>query len=301
MWDYFVYLLLRGLSFLIGRMPEGLALWVGRQIGKAAYYLDWEHRGVALRNLRIAFGREKSEKERRAIARRSLEYVGMTAIEFLRIPSMDQEAYRRKVRIEGLEEGLKLLEKEKRGLLLIGHFGNWELMGFMARVIGYPIVAIAKPLRQRRIDQWVNEIRRKAGLEIITPDDGRRKSLAALSKNKLVAILVDQRAKRSKGVWVDFFGKSAPTATGLAFLALKSEAPVVPAFMIRDGFRRHRLVIQKPIELVRTGDFRKDIEVNTQRFTHCLESMVRQYPEHWLWIHRRWERKGGTGRSSEIL
>jgi KDO2-lipid IV(A) lauroyltransferase len=288
---YFIYLLLKGFSFIINLLPEGFALWVGRQMGNAAYYLDWEHRAVALQNLRIAFGGEKSQKEMRAIAKRSLQNVGMVVMEFFRIPGMDQEAYERKVSVEGLEEALKLLEKKKGALLLIGHFGNWELMGFMAKVIGHPILAIAKPLRQKRIDQWVIEIRKKAGLEIIPPDDGGRKVLTALSQNKLAAILVDQRAKRSRGVWVDFFGKRAPTATGLAFLALRSGAPVVPAFMIRNGFRTHRLLVQKPVELVTTGDLKKDVEINTQRFTHILESMVRQYPEHWLWIHRRWERK----------
>jgi KDO2-lipid IV(A) lauroyltransferase len=288
---YFIYLILKGFSFLINLLPESIALWVGRQMGNAAYYLDWEHRNVALQNLHIAFGGEKSQKEMRSIAKRSLQNVGMVVMEFFRIPGMDQETYERKVSVDGLEEALKLLEKKKGGLLLIGHFGNWELMGFMAKVIGHPILAIAKPLRQKRINQWVIEIRKKAGLEIIPPDDGRRKVLTALSQNKLVAILVDQRAKRSRGVWVDFFGKRAPTATGLAFLALRTGAPVVPAFMIRNGFRNHRLLVQKPVELVTTGDLQRDVEINTQRFTHVLESMVRQYPEHWLWIHRRWERK----------
>jgi Kdo2-lipid IVA lauroyltransferase/acyltransferase len=291
MFSYFLYIILKGFSLFANLLSEDIALWIGRRIGSLVYYLDWEHRIVAYQNLRIAFGGEKSQKEMRAIAKRSLQNVGMTVMEFFRIPGMDQEAYERKVSVEGLEEALKLLEKKKGGLLLIGHFGNWELMGFMAKVIGHPILAIAKPLRQKRIDQWVIEIRKKAGLEIIPPDDGRRKVLTALSQNKLVAILVDQRAKRSRGVWVDFFGKKAPTATGLAFLALRSGAPVVPAFMIRNGFRSHRLLVQKPVELVATGNLERDVEINTQRFTHILESMVRQYPEHWLWIHRRWERK----------
>jgi len=289
---YFIYFILKGFSFLINLLPEGFALWVGRQLGNIAYYVDWEHRHVALQNLDIAFGKEKSEPERQAIAKRNFQNMGMMAIEFFRIPKMDMESYRRKVRVEGLEEALKLLEKKKGGLLLIGHFGNWELMGFMSKVIGNPILVIAKPIKDPRIDRWVTGIRQAAGLEFLPPKGATRKVIQALSQNRVVGILIDQRAKRSRGIWADFFGKKAPTAPGLAALAIKSGAPVIPVFMIRNGFKKHLLLIKEPMKLVQTGDMKKDVATNTQLFTHTLESMIRQYPDQWFWIHRRWERKG---------
>jgi KDO2-lipid IV(A) lauroyltransferase len=289
---YFIYLVLRGFSFLINLFPESFALWVGRQMGNFAYYLDWEHRNVALQNLRIAFGQEKSEEERRSIAKRNFQHMGMMVIEFFRILGMDTETYRKKVSVEGLEEALKLLEKKKGGLLLIGHFGNWELMGIMSKVIQIPIFAIAKPIKENeKLYRFILEIRDKAGLKIISPENGVQKVMHALSKNWVVAILIDQRAKRSRAVWVEFFGKKAPTMPGLAVMAIKSGAPVVPAFMIRNGFQKHRLVVKKPLELVLTGDMEKDVEINMQRFTRVLESMIREYPDQWIWIHRRWERK----------
>jgi KDO2-lipid IV(A) lauroyltransferase len=289
---YFIYLLLKGFSFFINLLPESFALWVGRQMGNAAYYLDWEHRNVALQNLRIAFGQEKSEEERRTIAKRNFQHMGMMVIEFFQILGMDTETYKRKVNVEGLEEALKLLEKKKGGLLLIGHFGNWELMGIMSKVIQIPILAIAKPIKQNeKLYRFILGIRDKAGLTIISPENAMQKVIQALSKNWLVAVLIDQRAKRSRAVWVDFFGKKAPTMPGLAVMAIRSGAPVVPAFMIRNGFEKHRLVVKKPVELVLTGDMNKDVEINMQRFTRVLESMIREYPDQWVWIHRRWERK----------
>src|SRR4030043_1515927 len=125
MFGYFIYLLLKGFSFLINLFPESFALWVGRQVGNAAYYLDWEHRNVALQNLCIAFGQEKSEEERRSIAKRNFQHMGMMVIEFFRILGMDTETYKRKVSGEGLEEALKLLEKKKGGVLLNGPLGDW--------------------------------------------------------------------------------------------------------------------------------------------------------------------------------
>ena len=295
--SFFTYLIFRGFSLFVNLLPEGFALWGGRQLGNLAYALDWEHRGVALQNIRLAFGSERSESEIRSIAKRSFQNLGMMAVEFFRIPGMDIEDFKRKVSVEGLDEALKLLGMKKGGLLLVGHFGNWELMGFMSKVIGNPVLVIAKPIKQKRIDRWITEIRRVAGLELIPPENGSRKVIKALSQNRVVGILIDQRAKRSRGVWADFFGRKAPTAPGLAALALKTGAPVVPVFMIRDGFQKHRLLVKEPLELVQTGDVEKDVEINTQIFTHVLESMIRQYPDQWFWVHRRWERKKGGHRA----
>jgi KDO2-lipid IV(A) lauroyltransferase len=288
---YLTYLVLRAFSFFISLPPESFALWGGRRLGSLGYYLDWEHRKVALQNLQLAFGHEKSTGEIRGIAKRTFQNLGMMAIEFFRIPRMDVETYQKKVSMEGLNETLKLLEMKKGALLLVGHFGNWELMGFMAKVIGNPILVIAKPIKQVRIDRWITGIRKVAGLEMIFPLNAARNVIKALSENRIVGILIDQRAKRSRGVWADFFGRRAPTTPGLAVLALKTGAPVVPVFMVRNGFQKHRLIIKAPLELIRTGDFEKDVEANTQLFTRTLESMIRQYPDQWFWLHRRWERK----------
>ena len=289
--DYLLYLFLKVFGLLINLLPESFALWLGRQMGSIGYYLDWEHRGVALQNLYLAFGRERSESQIRRIAKRTFQNLGMMIIEFFRIPGLEKEDFKEKVRVEGLDEALKLLEMKKGGLLLIGHFGNWELMGFMSKVLGNPILVIAKPIKQKRIDQWITGIRKVAGLELIPPENASQKVIQALSHNRLIGILIDQRAKRSRGVWADFFGKKVPTHPGLAVLALKTGAPVVPVFMIRDGFQKHRLMIKEPLKLIQTGDFKKDVEANTQLFNDTLESMIRQYPDQWFWIHRRWERK----------
>jgi len=289
---YIIYLFLKVSSFFVNLLPEGIAFWLGRQLGKVWYYLDFEHRKVAIQNLRTAFDREKSAYEIQVIARRTFQNLGMMAVEFFRIPRMDMETFKKRVKMEGVAEALVLLEKKKGALLLISHFGNWELMGLMSKVIGNPIVVIAKPMKKNQwVDQFITKIRNAAGLEVISTVNASRKVIKALSQNRVVGILIDQRAKRSEGIWADFFGKKAPTTPGLAVLAMKTGAPVVPVFMVRNGFGKHRLIIQKPLELVHTGDIKKDVETNTQLFNHTLESMIRQYPDQWFWVHRRWERK----------
>jgi KDO2-lipid IV(A) lauroyltransferase len=290
--SFLTYLFLKAFSFFVNLLPEGFVLRLGRRLGNVWYHLDFEHRKVAIQNLHTVFGQEKSASEIRGIAKRTFQNLGMMSVEFFRIPRMDVKTFEERVKIEGLEEALKLFQRRKGIFLLLSHFGNWEMMGVMSKVIGNPIMVIAKPMkRNQRVDQFITKIRSVAGLEVVSSIKAGRKVMQALSQNRVVGILIDQRAKRSEGIWVDFFGKKAPTTPSLAVLAMKTGAPVLPVFMVRDGFQKHRLLIQEPLELVRTGDIKKDVEANTQLFNHTLESMIRQYPDQWFWVHRRWERK----------
>jgi len=276
----------------VNLLPEGFALWLGRQLGNVWYHLDFEHRNVAIQNLQMVFGREKSASEIRDIAHRTFRNLGMMAMEFFRIPRMDVKTFKKRVKIEGLEEALKLFQKGKGIFLLLSHFGNWEMMGVMSKVIGQPIMVLAKPMKRKEwLDDWIGKIRSASGLEVISTVNASRKVMRGLSQNRVVGILIDQRAKRSEGIWADFFGRKAPTTPGLAVLAMKTGAPVLPVFMVRDGFRGHRLIIKEPLDLIRTGDVKKDVEANTELFNRVLESMIRQYPDQWFWVHRRWERK----------
>lgn len=292
MTSFLTYLVLRTFNFFVNLLPEGFALWLGRKLGDVWYRLDFEHRKVAIQNLHLAFGQQKSEVEIRDIAKRNFQNLGMTAVEFFRIPRMDVKTFKERVKIEGLEEALKLFQKRKGIFLLLSHFGNWEMMGVMSKVIGQPIMVIAKPMKRNEwVDQFITKIRNRAGLEVVSSIKAGRKVIQALAQNRVVGILIDQRAKRSEGIWVDFFGRKAPTTPSLAVLAMKTGAPVLPVFMVRDGVQKHRLVIKEPLELIRTGDIKRDVEANTQLFNHTLESMIRQYPDQWFWVHRRWERK----------
>jgi Kdo2-lipid IVA lauroyltransferase/acyltransferase len=289
---YLQYLLLRSLGLFVNLLPEGFSLWVGRQLGRIAFYLDRDRRQVALQNLRTAFSQEKSEKEIHLIAQRTFMNLGMTAVEFFRIPKMDVENVKKKVTVEGLENAQEVLNNKKKGvLLLLSHFGNWELMGMIPKIMHHPVSVIAKPVKNSRIDRWVTDIREGAGVKVIPSEKGGKKVIEALRENRLVGILIDQRAKRSEGIWVDFFGKKAPTTPAVAVLAARIGVPVIPVFMIRNGNRQHRLVVKEPLKLVKTGEIKKDVEANTQLMNQTLESMIRQYPDQWFWVHRRWERK----------
>lgn len=289
---YIEYLIVKGFSLFINLLPENLSLWVGWGLGWMAFHLARERQKVALQNLHIAFDQEKSKREIHAIAKRTFQNLGMTAVEFFRIPRMDVETFKRKVEVVGREIAEEVLYNKKGALLLLSHLGNWEMMGLMSKVLENRIMVIARPIKKNRwLDRMVSEIREATGLEVISTGKASRKVIQALSQNRLVGILIDQRAKRSEGVWVDFFGRTASTTPALAVLAMRTGSPVLPVFMIRNGYRKHRLLVQEPLQFADTGDVKKDVETNTQLINHTLESMIRQYPDQWFWVHRRWERK----------
>ena len=290
--QYLIYLVIRGLGYIIILFPEGFALWIGRQLGHLAYLLDFEHRRVTIKNLELAFGGKKSGNEIRGIALRTFENLGMNFIEFLRLPKLINDKLMEKVEIEGRSHIEAALRKGKGIIVILGHIGNWELLGCMPRFLGNNLMAIAKPLKKnKRLDRFIGEVRRSAGLQVLSSKGVAHQVVSALRRNKMVGILIDQREKRSKGIGVEFFGKEASTTPASAFFALKTGAPVIPAYTIRLKGGRHRIVIEPPIELIETGDNAEDIRINTQRHTEFLESIIRRYPDQYFWIHRRWERK----------
>jgi KDO2-lipid IV(A) lauroyltransferase len=216
----------------------------------------------------------------------------MTFVEFLRSPGLNTDKLLERVELEGRSHVEEALRRGKGIIFLLGHIGNWELLGRMARFFGGSLMAIARPLKKNeRLDRFIEDVRRSSGLEVIGSKRVARQVVSALRANKMVGILIDQREKRSQGVGVEFFGKKASTTPASAFFAIKTGAAVIPVYALRLEGGRHRFVAEPPVELIKTGDKAEDIRANTQRHTEVLESIIRRYPDQWFWIHRRWERK----------
>ncbi len=290
--QYLIYLGIRGFSGIINLFPEGFALWIGRQLGRLGYLIDFEHRHVAMKNLERAFGGEKSGNEIRGIALRTFENLGMNLIEFLRFPGLKNEKLMEKVEIEGRSHVDAALKSGKGIIFLLGHIGNWELLGCMPRVLGNNLMALARPIKKnRRLDRFIGEIRRSSGLQVLSSKRVAYQVVSALRRNKMVGILIDQREKRNEGIGVKFFGENASTTPASAFFALKTGAAVIPVYTIRLKGGRHRIVAEPPVGLIETGDKAEDIRINTQHHTEVLESIIRRFPDQYFWIHRRWERK----------
>ena len=194
------------------------------------------------------------------------------------------------VRYAGLEHYLAARERGRGVLVITGHLGQWELSSFYHSLMGYPMSMVIRRLDNPLVDRLVNGIRCLHGNTVLHKDDFARGLLGAMRRGETVGILMDTNMTPPQGVFVDFFGVPACTASGLARVAMRTEAAMLPGFLTwREEEKKYVLEFGEPLELVRTGNDEQDIVTNTQICTTAIEAWVRRFPEQWLWVHRRWK------------
>jgi KDO2-lipid IV(A) lauroyltransferase len=279
------WLLLRMLSVL----PRSIAISVGKLIAVAAYYLHGRLRRVGYRNLALAMP-ELDRSERREIVRGVFMNLGRPLGEFSQFPKITRQNISKLVEYEGLENYTSATERGRGVLMLTGHFGAWELCAFAQGVYGHPLSFLVRPLDNPLLDKLVSHYRELSGNRTIDKNKSVRSVLDTLRRGQDVGLLIDANTMFDQGVFCDFFGRPACSTTGLAVFALRAEAPVVPGFLIWDKrLRKHRLHFEPEIPLIRTGDFKEEVLLNTARFTKVIEEYARRYPDQWLWVHKRWQ------------
>ncbi|MGQ9811542.1 MAG: lysophospholipid acyltransferase family protein [bacterium] len=282
----FEYIGARFFVWLMQVLPHSLSLRVARFIGFLAFDIVGYRRKVATENLRMVFKDAASPR----VARPAYACCAMALADFAVLPVLDGSFIANHVKITGLEHLDRALESKKGAVLVTGHFGSWELMGWILVKLGYPLVFAIGKQRNPHTDRLINEIRRRAGIEMIDYSN-ILKLIQALRSNKFVAMLADQDAGR-KGIFVDFFGRPASTTRAPAALSMIAGAPLVCGFIIRSGIGDYHIVIEPPIS--DGGSPSRKIDVNilkdlTQSYTKMIESYIAKHPDHWLWSHRRWK------------
>ena len=240
------------------------------------------------RNLDLAYGDELSKKEKKRIVRRMLSNIGKTFAEFLHLPLMPARRIRAMIRTdEGFEKMKKITDSGSGVIAVSAHIGNWELLGAYT-ALHMPTTAVARKIYMDKFDRWVNRTRTGKNVNVIYQQEGPRPLLRAIKDGHLIGILADQDIDRISGVFVDFFGRPAYTATAPVTLAAKTGTPLFLYALVREG-RGHFLHAEGPIEMQDTGDARADALANTQKWTDALERLIRKHPDQWVWFHRRWK------------
>jgi Kdo2-lipid IVA lauroyltransferase/acyltransferase len=274
---------------ILGLMPRRLARAFGIALGQVVYLAHVRLRRVGMRNLELAFP-EKTEAERARILRAEFTSLGRQLAEVCRFPKYTRENVEQVVVYDGLENYERAYARSQGVLFLTAHFGGWELSAFAHSLHGHWLHVVMRPMDNPYLDRLIQSYRTMHGNKTVGKDDFVRGLLAAMKAGETVGILMDTNMTPPQGVFVDFFGIPACTASGLARIALRTDAAVVPGFTVWDeGLGKYRLRFDPAVELVRTGDLEADIVANTQKFTRVIEDYVRKYPEQWLWVHRRWK------------
>ena len=278
-------------SFIIKFMSESSVHVLADFISKVGYYIAGRHRRIAIESLKIAFGKNKSQQEIEQIAKDSLRNIVKSAFEmlfFIEHPSLIGD----KVTIQGKDYLDSAFSEGKGAIVVSAHFGNFPLMLVKLAQIGYKTNTIMRYMRDKKIENYFSKKRTELGIKTIYSTPRNRcvaKSLEVLKANEMVFIPMDQNFGTG-GIFVDFFGMKAATATGPAVFALRTKAPIFPMFIVRNKKDNSlKIIIEAPLHIEESKDNKEVVQRTVQKITNIIEDYIRKYPEQWGWIHRRWK------------
>ena len=283
------YALVWAIIKAVGVLPRPLARSIGISLAWTVYLLHTRLRRVGLHNLSMAMP-DKSRREHARILRGVFTSLGRQLAEVCLFPKYTRENANKVVVYDGFENFERAVARGKGVLFLTAHLGGWELSSFSHSLQGYPLHIVIRPLDNAYLDRLIRDYRTMHGNTTVDKDDFVRGLLSAMKAGETVGILMDTNMTPPQGIFVDFFGIPACTASGMARIALRTDAAVVPGFTVWDpALRKYRLRFDPAVNLVRSGDDDADVVANTAQFTKIIEDYVRRYPDQWLWVHRRWK------------
>lgn len=267
-------------------LPRPLALTLARLLGHLAYGVLPKRRRTALDNVRRAYGPELTEAGVRRIARGSFVHMVLTFVEFARYAGGDEKLL--SFEVKGIEYLREALKRGRGAILMTGHMGNWELGASLFALNGIPCHIVARRPSTDAVAGVLTEYRRRIGVVEIPRQRGMRGILKALRAGSVVAVVLDQYAG-GHGVRVPFFGRETPTFTTPALLSLRYDIPVIPCCARRreDGQTEIHLLPETPADRSGATD-EENVLRTTRRYAAILETFIREKPDQWLWMHRRW-------------
>jgi KDO2-lipid IV(A) lauroyltransferase len=280
-----VWALVRGLGLLPRRMARCVAVCLVGVVWRLVPRLQ----RVGERNLELAYP-EMPARERRRVLRGLRRSLGRQMAEFCKMSGYTREQASKFIEYDGLEHYVAARARGKGVLVVTGHLGAWELSSFYHSLMGHPMALVIRRLDNPLVDGLVNRVRCMHGNRVLHKDDFARGLLATMREGGTVGILMDTNMTPPQGVFVPFFGLPACTASGVARVAVKTGAAVLPGCLLWEPeHRKYVLHFGEEIVMQATGDDERDAVENTARCTQALEAIVRRRPEQWLWVHRRWK------------
>jgi KDO2-lipid IV(A) lauroyltransferase len=276
------------LKSFIAQIPKARLLFFGRLLGNLLHYLAVPQRRVVRRNLQFAYARSSPEQTQRQ-AKHVFQHFGISILELLQMTCFSEKDVLSNLKVEDKEILIEALARKKGVVLISAHLGNYEMAWqFVPCHLGQPVTGVAKKFRNVRIDRLIHNIRTHFGNRIIYKKGALPEMVQTLRRGKIVAILMDI-SRRFEGVEVNFFGHRATATPAAALLGLRCKSPIIPAFCHRNAKGKLIVQVEPPVEIQRTGDLRSDLQTNTQLITDRVERAIRNYPEQWNWVLKRWK------------
>ncbi len=290
---YILGTLLRGLFFLTNHLPNSAIFSFSKHASSLFMRFSRRYRRRISRNLQIAFGDSFDRHAINTISRTLSENLGLNFAETLVSATPKKKLLLDSIQIHGIENLDKALSQGKGVLAFSAHLGNFTLIGLKMAAEGYPFHMLVKDPPYSAVTAALRILQTGQGGRFIYVEPWEkalRQILSCLRKNEIVCILADEKKSRS-GVNVDFFGHPAPTAPGPAVLSLRTGAPLVPIFIVREKDGLHHIYIEPQLEVQLNGDRSQDIPIVISAYTKVIEQYIRRYTDQWFWINNRWKKK----------
>jgi KDO2-lipid IV(A) lauroyltransferase len=288
--DWWVYVVVRLLAMVMQMFPIDVNLRTARFMGWVWYHIMPRHRERVRTHLRLAYGDRLNPEKVDRLALQSMQQMLMMAVESLFTPRLINEwTWNRYVRLKGMRPLIEELLSERGVIVLTAHYGNWELLGFTMTALGLRAVAVMRPLDNPFLNSYLLDVRVKRGLQLLDKRGATTLADDTLAGGGALCFLADQNAGR-KGEFVDFFGVEASTYRSIALLAIQHKVPIIVGYARRLSERFeyeagcHRII--RPEEWEGRDD---ELHWITQEYTRAIEQFIREAPEQYLWIHRRWK------------
>lgn len=288
--DWLAYAAVRVFSMVVQVFPIDLNLRTARWMGWVWYHVLPRHRQRAAGHLRMAYGTALSERDARRLALASMQQMTMMAMEVLCTPRLVSEwTWARHVKLRNLGEALEILLDGRGAIMCTGHYGNWELLGHTLAAVGLRLTAVMRPLDNPYLNEFLLERRQERGLSLLYKKGAARSADELLRQGQTLCFIADQNAGH-KGMFVDFFGVKASTYKSIGLLAMRHEVPVIVGCARRLSPRfEYEIVVNRIIRPEEWKAQPDELRWLTQEYTRAIESFVREAPEQYLWIHRRWK------------
>lgn len=288
---FFAWLGLSLCSLIIKVLPARYLYGFARGIGSFGYRFVARQRNIALQTLSFAFGRQKTAGQLEEIARECFIFMSKSAIEIMFL--MDRPGLlKERVGFAGKDNLDNALLRGKGVILVSAHFGNFPLLMARLALTGYKIAGIMRPMRDERVEKIFLAKRNRVGVKTIYSQPRNTcvsDTINALRNNEIVFIPIDQNFGSGGGIFVDFFGRKAATATGPVVLAQRTGSAIIPCFIIREKDDSHKIIFEPPLDIKEGEDSQETVTINIQELTNIIESYIRKYPAAWGWFHRRWK------------
>jgi KDO2-lipid IV(A) lauroyltransferase len=276
------------LKTFIAQIPKTHLLFFGKMLGNLLYYLAAPQRRIVRRNLQFSHV-ESSPQQLQSLSKRIFRHFGITLLELLQMTCFSQKELLRYVDLEGKEIIIEALAGQKGVVLITAHLGNYEMAWqYVPCYFGRQMAGVAKKMRNVRLDRLIHKMRTRFGNKIIYKKGALPEMIQTLRRGQVVGILMDI-SRRFDGVEINFFGRRATATPAAAMIALRCKSPIIPAFCHRSADGKLIIRVERPIEIQRTKDLRADLQTNTQLITDRIERAVRNYPEQWNWMLKRWK------------